>query len=65
MEFLLAFIILAVVMLIVGALYALPVMLLWNWLMPMIFHLQEITFFQAWGLVWLCGLLFKSTSTKK
>jgi hypothetical protein len=41
--------------------FAFPVMLLWNWLMPVIFGLTEITFFQALGLMLLCGLLFKST----
>ena len=35
------------------------VMLLWNWLMPAIFGLTTITFWQAWGLVLLSHLLFK------
>ena len=35
------------------------VMLLWNWLMPEIFGLTTITFWQAWGLVILSHLLFK------
>ena len=39
------------------------VMLLWNWLMPSIFHLREINFWEAWGLAWLCGILFKSSSS--
>ena len=43
---------------------ALPTMLLWDWLMPTIFGLKEITLFQAWGLNFLCGLLFKSHNTK-
>lgn len=53
--------------LIVGsAVMSLPVMLLWDWLMPTLFGLKEITWFQAWGLMFLCGLLFKShTSTTK
>jgi hypothetical protein len=42
---------------------ALPTMLLWDWLMPTIFGLKEITLFQAWGLNFLCGLLFKSHTT--
>jgi hypothetical protein len=45
-----------------GALFALPVWLLWNWLGPVVFGLREITFLQAWGLNVLCGFLFKSTS---
>ena len=49
---------LALLALIMGA----PVMLLWNWLMPLIFGLKEITFFQAIGLTVLSSLLFKSSS---
>jgi hypothetical protein len=36
------------------------VMLLWNWLMPAIFHLGEITYWQAFGLVILAKLIFGS-----
>lgn len=43
---------------------ALPVMWLWDWLMPTIFGLKEITLFQAWGLSALCGLLFKDNTSK-
>ena len=49
----------------VAALMSLPVMLLWDWLMPTLFGLGEITWFQAWGLLFLCGLLFKSNTAKK
>ena len=35
------------------------VMLLWNWLMPVIFGITRITYWQAWGLVLLCHILFK------
>jgi len=35
------------------------VMLLWNWLMPDIFGLKVITYWQAWGLFLLSTLLFK------
>jgi hypothetical protein len=34
------------------------VMLLWNWLMPMLFGLKAITYWQAFGIVVLCKLLF-------
>jgi hypothetical protein len=34
------------------------VMLLWNWLMPVIFHLGEITFWQAFGIIILAKLIF-------
>jgi membrane protein required for beta-lactamase induction len=42
-----------------------PLMLLWNWLMPVIFGLPEITFWQAIGLNLLSTVLFKSTTTIK
>jgi hypothetical protein len=44
------------------AILAFPVKWLWNWLMPDLFHLARITALQAWGLLTLCGLLFKSSS---
>jgi len=43
----------------------LPVMLLWNWLMPELFSLKEVTFFQAVGLSLLSGFLIKGVSTSK
>lgn len=49
-----------------GLLVSLPVMLLWDWLMPTLFNLPTITWLQAWGLMILCALLFKtSVSFKK
>ena len=42
-----------------------PIMLLWNWLMPNIFGLHEIGFWQAVGLNTLCTLLFKPTVSSK
>ena len=36
------------------------VMLLWNWLMPDIFGLKTLTYWQAWGLLVLSSILFKS-----
>jgi hypothetical protein len=41
------------------ALFGWVVMLLWNWLMPDIFGLKTITYFQAWGLLALSFILFK------
>jgi membrane protein required for beta-lactamase induction len=41
-----------------------PLMLLWNWLMPIIFNLPEITFWQAIGLNLLSTILFKPTTIK-
>ncbi len=43
-----------------AALLALPTMLLWDWVMPDIFGLGPITFFQALGLNLLTGVLFRS-----
>jgi len=40
-----------------------PLMLLWNWLMPELFGLPLITFWQAIGLNILSTILFKSTTT--
>ena len=37
-----------------------PLMVLWNWLMPTIFGLPYITFWQACGLQLMAALLFKS-----
>jgi hypothetical protein len=37
-----------------------PLMILWNWLMPTIFGLPYITFWQACGLQLMAALLFKS-----
>ncbi|HEY2727796.1 MAG TPA: hypothetical protein VGI61_11520 [Parafilimonas sp.] len=34
------------------------VMLLWNFIFPSIFHTQEITYWQAVGLLVLCRILF-------
>ena len=45
-----------------SALFAVPVMLLWNVLLPDMFGFTEVTFLQAWGLNLLAGFLFKSTS---
>ena len=38
-----------------------PLMLLWNWLMPELFGLPEITFWQAIGLNILCTIMFRPT----
>ncbi len=41
-------------------LLGIPLMLLWNWLMPMLFNVPVITFWQAVGLNFLSAILFKS-----
>jgi hypothetical protein len=35
------------------------VMLLWNWLMPELFGLKTLSYWQAWGLLILSSILFK------
>lgn len=41
-------------------------MLLWNWVAVSLFNAPVLTFWTAFGLRWLCSLLFKSkTSVKK
>jgi len=47
----------------IGVLTSLPIMWLWNWLMPEIFGLITITFWQALGLSLLSSFLIKSSST--
>lgn len=46
-------------------LFGYPTLLLWNWLMPTIFNLPEITFWQALGINALSTILFKSNITTK
>jgi hypothetical protein len=52
-----------VIAILIGFLHALPVYLLWNWLMPLLFDLPVLTFMQALGLSLLCGLLFQSSAS--
>lgn len=40
---------------------ALPMMLLWNWLMPELFGVPAITFLQSLGMGLLASLLFKTS----
>lgn len=45
-----------------GLLFSLPVMLLWNFaLVPAIPGLAKVGWLQAWGILILCGMLFKPT----
>ena len=53
------------ILVVVTAILGFPLMWLWNWLMPTIFGLPYITFWQALGLNILSTILFKSTSTSK
>ena len=42
----------------------LPVMWLWNYVCPDVFHLPQIDFWHAWALLLLASLLVKSGNTK-
>ena len=42
---------------------AYPVKWLWNWIIPMLFNLPRINFWEAFGINLLCSLLFKSSSS--
>ena len=43
-----------------------PVMMLWNGcLVGAVDGVKEVTWLQAWGIQFLCGILFKSTLTTK
>jgi hypothetical protein len=49
-----------------GLLLSLPVMLLWNLcLVPAVPGVLEIGWLQAWGLMILCGFLFKPITSSK
>jgi hypothetical protein len=51
------------VLVVFGLLLSLPVMLLWNLcLVPAIPGLAQVGWLQAWGILILCGLLFKPTA---
>jgi hypothetical protein len=45
----------------IACVLAIPLMLLWNWTMPDVFGLKEITFFNALCLNLMGGILFRST----
>lgn len=59
-----AFVLSVASVVLVAILYALPVMLLWNWLMPGIFGVPGVGVLQAMGICLLSALLFKSGASK-
>lgn len=64
MEIILALLLVVVLVCVVGLLFSLPVMLLWNGcLVGAVSGVNEITWLQAWGILILFGLLFKSSDT--
>lgn len=44
---------------------AVPVYVFWNWVMPEVFGLPVITYWQAWGITVLADVLFNRQSTGK
>jgi hypothetical protein len=48
------------VVILLAIVLALPMKWLWNWIMPTVFDLRSITVFQAWGIMFLSGMLFKA-----
>lgn len=61
MQIVLALILGAVFFVLFTLLGSVPVWLLWNCLMPVIFELPKIDYLQALGLTILCAFLFKSS----
>jgi hypothetical protein len=45
-----------------GGVFGLVVKSLWNWVMPALFGLRSITFWQAWGVLILSRILFSRFS---
>ena len=64
-DFLTAIVTVIGIFLLVAILMGLPLMVLWNLLMPQLFNLPEIGFWQAVGLNFMCSIMFKGTSPSK
>ena len=45
-------------------LFGLLVMVLWNWIMPEVFGLKPLTYWQSWGIVLLAHILFKAGGSR-
>jgi hypothetical protein len=45
------------ILVLITLMFGLPTMILWNWLMPILFNIPEVTFWQACGLQILISLL--------
>jgi len=53
-----------VLIVVIGLVLAFPVMWLWNaCLIPAVSGVHEIGWIQAWGLLVLCGILFKNSTS--
>ena len=53
------------IIILIVMLLGLPLQLLWNWLMPDLFNLPYISFWQAVGLNLMAAILFRPTTTIK
>ena len=53
----------ALLVVVIALIMAWPVMLLWNYVMPDVFGLTEIVFWQALALSMLSSMLFKSSAS--
>ena len=60
-----ALMLITLILILMAAFVSLPVMLLWDWLMPTLFGLGTITWVQSFGLLVLSGLLFKNGTLNK
>ena len=49
--------------LVTSLILSIPVMLLWNWLMPKIFGLITISLWESMGVITLSSLLFKNSNS--
>ncbi|HSH24902.1 MAG TPA: hypothetical protein VLA13_05115 [Massilibacterium sp.] len=58
------FVLVLVIIVAVSLLLGFPIMWLWNGLLPELFSMTTITYWQAVGLNLLSSLLIKSTTTK-
>ncbi len=50
---------------VIALVFGLFVMILWNWIMPEVFGLRPLSYWQAWGLVLLAHILFKSPGGRR
>ena len=64
MEILVGMAVVIIVLFFGGLVLAFPIKYLCNWLVPTILGLPPIGYWQAFGLFYLCGLLFKDIKSK-
>jgi len=64
-KFIAGFVTVVVLFIVIAAMLAVPVMYMWDYVMPAVFGLPEITFWQAlWGTL-MCRFLFTDSSSGK